>query len=330
MSKKVHPGIETNPVVFANGFALPHNPSGDLTDPQNIWFSIEQQQGWAGARILGQADGNIQIGEPYIEPVQFEDLTSKITVADEQRHGTDRYTARRNADSLVAFLGLHRKAFFAELAKKNVLDVGSGDGHTAEDLRHFAKARVTELDFSYAALKAAGPITANRGNRVIGDGTLLPFSNATFDGVVSMFSTSVHSETVRSRLSGLTEAIRVTKPGGKVFMTPLIGDSVNRHERWALLENTKQACVLLGISEDEVEEYKQIERQRSAMDFAVHGLLRELMATDTISFTPILKFDINGGIKRDVISAIIEVNQQLTADRAADLTEELASPFTKK
>lgn len=326
MSKPERLGIVTNPIKFVDGNPLPPNPSGRVADPQNLWHSIVNQQEWAAVRILGQTIDNIQLCEPYTEPQKLEDTPTKITEADEQRGGTLRYTTKRNAESLATVIGVNPKALFAELKRAAVLDVGSGSGYVANDLRQHAKARVTELDFSSAAFSTAEPIIANRGARIIADGTALPFKDSSFDNVISMFSTFAHTDTIRGRLSGLTEAIRVTKPGGKVFIAPLSADTVNRQKRWTVVENPRLASKL-DITRYEIEDYKQTERQMSAMDFATYGLLGKLMAQETVSLTPVLKFDLDSQFKSEAISAIIEVNEQLSADQARYLIEAEASAF---
>lgn len=326
MSKTERLGIITNPIKFVDGNPLPPNPSGRVTDPQNLWHSIVNQQEWAAVRILGQAFDNIQPCEPYTEPQKLEDTPAKIAEADEQRGGTLRYTTKRNAESLATVIGVNPKALFAELKKATVLDVGSGNGYVANDLRQHAKARVIELDFSSAAFSAAEPIIANRGARIIADGTMLPFKDSSFDNVISMFSTFAHTDTIRGRLSGLTEAIRVTKPGGKVFIAPLSAGTVNRQKRWTIVEDAQLAS-RLDVTRSEIEDYKQTERQMSAMDFAAYGLLGKLMAQETVSLTPVLKFDLESQLKSEAISAIIEVNEQLSADQARYLIEAEASAF---
>jgi len=328
MSNVPSPEIPSNPIRFADGVLLPYDPNSLTADPQSLWFSVERAQKWNAYNILGLTVECHQTGQPFIEPAPFESIPEKIVEADNQRGGTDRYTAGRNIESLSVFLGVGRKKLVTELGNKAVLDVGSGDGLVADDLRRYGKARVTELDFSAAAFLDVGPILNNRGRRIVGDGTQLPFDAGAFDGVVSMFSTFVHADTIRPRLQGLTEAVRVTKPGGRLFIAPIFGNMMLRQNRWDRIVKNR---VHLGqdVSKEDVLMFKRGEQQQSAIDYALYGLMNRLMQDRTIDVTPILKLEPHDGYNKDIISAIIDVNEPLSTDKAEALIEEQAATFSR-
>jgi SAM-dependent methyltransferase len=111
------------------------------------------------------------------------------------------------ARDLVGLLGIAVGA--------RVLDVGSGTGVVAEALAQAvgAAGRVVAVDPSAAMLFAAGPQSAY--HRLVGRMPDLPFREAAFDAVAASFVIS-HLATYSE---GLTDLIRVCKPGGRVGVT---------------------------------------------------------------------------------------------------------------
>jgi ubiquinone/menaquinone biosynthesis C-methylase UbiE len=100
-----------------------------------------------------------------------------------------------------------------------VLEVACGRGGFVRELAR-AGARVTGCDFSFPALHVAQTRLAEPGGRpsaslVHGDAQHLPFADASFDVIVSC-ETIEHLPEVRSALA---EMLRVTRPGGKLFLT---------------------------------------------------------------------------------------------------------------
>ncbi|MBW3603009.1 MAG: class I SAM-dependent methyltransferase [Actinobacteria bacterium] len=106
-----------------------------------------------------------------------------------------------------------------------VLDVAAGTGRLASELRESA-CEVVALDFSYPMI-AAGIAREARTRPasvplawVNGDGTRLPFADATFDGVTIGFGL----RNLPAPGAGLAEMRRVTRPGGRIvvleFSTP--------------------------------------------------------------------------------------------------------------
>ncbi|CAM3148972.1 class I SAM-dependent methyltransferase [Paenibacillus sediminis] len=116
----------------------------------------------------------------------------------------------------VNFVGLNGEVEFTNLVKDllrdhpNTLDVGCADGRFAIDLSSFAS-RVTAIDLSPVMIEAAKKSTkAPNLEFIVCDAKEMPFSDNSFDLVISRRGPV--SEPVF-----LEEAIRVTKPMGKII-----------------------------------------------------------------------------------------------------------------
>jgi len=102
-------------------------------------------------------------------------------------------------------------AEFAPLSGARVLDVGSGPGDLAEALR-VVGARPVSLDVDWDELHCRSRSLLGA---VQGDATCLPFAERTFD-LVTAVNVLEH---VPDPVGLLTEAVRVTRPGGRVVAT---------------------------------------------------------------------------------------------------------------
>jgi demethylmenaquinone methyltransferase/2-methoxy-6-polyprenyl-1,4-benzoquinol methylase len=102
-----------------------------------------------------------------------------------------------------------------------VLDLAAGTGTSSQPFAD-AGARVVPCDFSIGMLavgkkaRPALPFTA-------GDGTRLPFADATFDAVTISFGL----RNIVDPAAGLREMLRVTKPGGRLVVCEF------SHPTWA-------------------------------------------------------------------------------------------------
>jgi demethylmenaquinone methyltransferase/2-methoxy-6-polyprenyl-1,4-benzoquinol methylase len=100
----------------------------------------------------------------------------------------------------------------APLPGELVLDLAAGTGTSSQPFAD-AGARVVPCDFSTGMLKVGKqqrphlPFTA-------GDGTRLPFADDTFDAVTISFGL----RNIVDPLAGLTEMLRVTRPGGRLVV----------------------------------------------------------------------------------------------------------------
>ncbi len=107
----------------------------------------------------------------------------------------------------------HRVASAADLAGRDVLEVGSGRGGGASFLaRYHRPARMTGADFSAEAVALCQKRHAAVPNLafVTGDAERLPFADASFDVVVNVESSHCYGHIDRF----FAEAARVLRPGG--------------------------------------------------------------------------------------------------------------------
>jgi SAM-dependent methyltransferase len=149
------------------------------------------------------------------------------------------YTA--DVDWLFAALELDGDEF--------VLDVAAGTGHAARLLARSTRA-VVALDATPAMLDEGRAAAAAEGLRNIvfmcGDATALPFTDASFDVVVTRFA--VHH--LEDPAGLVAEMLRCTRPGGQLVVADLVADAEhaetqNRLERLRDPSHTR----MLGLGE---------------------------------------------------------------------------------
>jgi ubiquinone/menaquinone biosynthesis C-methylase UbiE len=121
-------------------------------------------------------------------------------------------------DASSPWYGLVRE-YMSGVAGLRILEVACGRGGFVIELA-LGGARVTGCDFSSAALRAASVKLSAAGSAlsaalIQGDAQDLPFADNSFDLVVCC-ETIEHLPDVQS---GMREMYRVTRPGGKLFLT---------------------------------------------------------------------------------------------------------------
>lgn len=313
-------GIPSSPVKFDSGLPLPAQPELSPAHSQNLWHSIEANQRWIAAYLLG-----MQTDAPYKEQPQLANIQTEIAAADARRLSDKNYAVNRNLGSLAAFLWVQEELVREEFRDKNVLDIGSGAGELSNDLRREANAWVTELDFSPAAFCNLPPIFNGRGKRILGDGRNLDLADGQFERTVSVFSTSVHTDSIPERLSGMTEMLRVTSVGERAIVVPFLGGMILRQRRWVELQHNKHNPLL---TPHHVQELEYIYRREAAIDYALTDLVRTLMLDEIVAFTPVLTHEVTGNEPKDCISGIFNVQQTLTKSKAKALIDQCAAQFS--
>jgi SAM-dependent methyltransferase len=99
---------------------------------------------------------------------------------------------------------------------KKILDLGSGSGRLYPVL--------AEFDLDYTGIDLSEELVKNarkdfpKGNFLIGDATNLPFSDNTFGYVVSV-AVLYHIPSKEMRKIVMSEIYRITKPGGKIYIS---------------------------------------------------------------------------------------------------------------
>jgi len=121
---------------------------------------------------------------------------------------------------------------------ERILDVASGTGALAHELRA-AGAQVVALDFSWNMLHA-GAVREGDDRTLLwanGDGTRLPFADATFDGVTIAFGL----RNLPDPAAGLREFARVTRPGGRLVVLEF------SHPTWPPLRAAYEDGILAAL-----------------------------------------------------------------------------------
>jgi ubiquinone/menaquinone biosynthesis C-methylase UbiE len=127
-----------------------------------------------------------------------------------------------------------------DVAGQRVLEVACGRGGFVRELAQRG-AHVIGCDFSFSAICAAqSKLAKSQGNQsaalLHGDAQRMPFADASFDMIISC-ETIEHLPDVRS---AILEMYRVTRPGGKLFLTtPNYANLTGLYELYARLRNGK-------------------------------------------------------------------------------------------
>jgi SAM-dependent methyltransferase len=121
------------------------------------------------------------------------------------------FASRMNPFDLDARLAWFGRAFNRFPLGSRVLDVGAGLGHFS-DLASSREARVVPLDI---APRLVARLHAQHSMAVCGSAIELPFSDGTFDAVIS----SECIEHTPDPALAVAECLRVLKPGGRLYLT---------------------------------------------------------------------------------------------------------------
>ncbi len=135
---------------------------------------------------------------------------------------------QKETDRLIRQAGLFEPNVYADInlyQNQSVLEVGCGVGAQTEILlRRFPKIELTSIDFSEHQLSSAkhylakSPHLEARWSTQSMDATDMQFKGGTFDTVFICFML----EHTKKPVKVLQEALRVLKPGGKVYITEVM------------------------------------------------------------------------------------------------------------
>lgn len=135
-------------------------------------------------------------------------------------------TTSRGLDEYVERLGLELES----LRHKVILDVGSGQGQFAKDVKESGiEAEVYSLDPLFASKEKQEEL--GKQTRISGDiykddksvaglGELLPFKDGSFDLVLANYSLPWHADLKEQIADFFSESLRVLKPGGEIRFGP--------------------------------------------------------------------------------------------------------------
>jgi len=135
---------------------------------------------------------------------------------------TKRYSDGRTKEEVAVKLGVSATQLSKLLRGQNVLDIGSGRGVFAADVAKDKSVHITALDYD-AKVLADVPDKPNitplqgDGYDLIGSG----LSPESFDSVFVTYSTNYWARSVEELEKSISEPMKVLKPGGKIFYTPI-------------------------------------------------------------------------------------------------------------
>jgi demethylmenaquinone methyltransferase / 2-methoxy-6-polyprenyl-1,4-benzoquinol methylase len=174
-------------------------------------------------RVTGPAQRR-HSGEPYALVVARADLDKQPT---DVRRMFDAVAKRYDVTNDVLSLGQDRRwrraviEAAAPLPGERVLDLAAGTGTSSQPFAD-AGATVVPCDFSLGMLRVGKEHRPHLAFTA-GDGTRLPFADATFDAVTISFGL----RNIVDPLAGLQEMRRVTRPGGRLVVCEF------SHPTWA-------------------------------------------------------------------------------------------------
>jgi ubiquinone/menaquinone biosynthesis C-methylase UbiE len=170
----------------------------------------------------------------------------------------------------------------AELAGRDVLDVGCGQGRLVRELTALG-ARLTGMEISEEQLTAARAADDGAGARyLVGRAESIPLADGSFDLVV--FRASLHHVPIAQMLPALREARRVLRPGGHVYAAEplasgdfyaLVSIVDNEDEVRDAAQRALEQAETIGLTHVATEEY-----ELEALVGGLDTLRRRMVAVD--------------------------------------------------
>ncbi|MDP8246248.1 MAG: class I SAM-dependent methyltransferase [Candidatus Hinthialibacter antarcticus] len=132
----------------------------------------------------------------------------------------DDASAEREAQAAAKTLALQ--------AHEQILDLCCGNGRHCRALKRLGFEHVAGVDYSYPLLRF-GQSEKPRARYVRGDMRLLPLRDASFDALVTFFTSFGYFKTNIENLKVFQETRRILKPGGRFLIDYLNPDHVRAH-----------------------------------------------------------------------------------------------------
>lgn len=136
----------------------------------------------------------------------------------------DSHTTDRDFQEYIEFLGISERAL-----RQKVLDIGSGKHEMFARQAALKGIEVVSLNpklkFDENRKMAKAPVVKGHVRTTDSVAALsghLPFADSSFDTVVSVFGIPHHQQNIEDILNSAQEIERVLKPGGFVFLSPVI------------------------------------------------------------------------------------------------------------
>lgn len=168
--------------------------------------------------------GPVENLEKHVPPDWWRRLFTSLYLKTDGDVVEDLEITRKEVDFFTKILSL--------TPQDTILDLCCGHGRHSLELARRGFTRVFGLDRSRSLIQRARTSARKEGLAVQfkeGDARKLPYENCTFDAVLILGNSFGYFESPEDDLRVLEEALRVLKPGGKIFIDVADGEYVQKH-----------------------------------------------------------------------------------------------------